>query len=535
MRSKRLIIGAFPRFELPPCAGTILASAGNVVLAALPLLFLVVLAALLGLALGPLLLFPSSAALLTALLLLLGSSRVPARVVPVLLTAAALLVGVARSSSMKSPELPRLDEDVLAELCLQESSLDGGEQMLGGRAVALFSATPHSGQPEVIWSGGLSVSLWARWSAAGDGVARSGDCWLFRVRLREPAGISEKHLFFARGRGLLITRSDAFPVRLQSLLHGRVRVLRAVVASGLKRLAPTDQLPLFMALVLGDRSLLDDNHREAFVRTGTAHLLAISGLHVGMVALWLFGAAHLVLDRVLVRVCRPLVAAGHGRRIAQVFALSGATSYVLMAGSPVSARRALLMLGSMVLAVWLGRPAAAGNGLLLAALAIVWLDPPTLFDTSLHLSVAAVASLLLLSRALRGFRCLVHCWWGGLLLLVASSAVAAVGTAPVCLWTFGRASIAGLWVNPLVVPLLGSMTLPPLLAGAIAAPVCPSLGAMLLTLASWPAGLGTWLVEAAAQPRWCPELIGSISGAEVVALYLTAALIAAFFVWRADR
>ena len=520
---------------ISPPRGIILASAGYVVLAALPPLSLVTSGALLGLALGPYLALQSSTSLLIALLLLIGVRQAPSLVAPMLLTVAALFVGVARASSMESSEPPRVDEDLLIEMCLEQSSLDGGAQMLDGHGVTLFAATPHNGLPLALWHGRLPVSLWAPWPAAGDGVARSGDCWLLRGRLREPARVSERHLFFARGRGMLVSRADGPFYFLESILVGRIRTLRAAVRVGLTRLSPADQQPLFMALVLGDRSLLDDNRREAFVRTGTAHLLAISGLHIGMVALWLFGAARLVFDRVLVRVYRPLVAAGHGRKIAQLFALLGATSYVLTAGCPVSARRALLMLVSIVIAVWLDRPASAGNALLLAALAIVWLDPSSLFDTSLHLSVAAVASLLLLARVSRRISCLVRRWWGGLLLLVASSAVAAVATAPVCLWSFGRASIAGLWVNPIVVPLLGSMTLPPLLAGAIISPVWPTVGALLLILASWPARLGTALVEAAAQPRWCPELIGSLSGTETLAVYVAGTVIAAILVFRTER
>jgi len=490
---------------------------------------------LLGLALGPHLALSSSTCLLIALVLLIGVKQAPALVAPLLLTVAALFVGVARASSIESPEPPRADKDLLIEMCLKQSSLDGGAQMLDGHAVTLFAATPHNGLPLALWHGRLPVSLWAPWPAAGRGVARSGDCWLFRGRLKEPIRATDRHLFFARGRGMRVSRPGGPVYLLESLLVDRIRALRVAVRDGLARLSPVDQQPLFMALVLGDRSLLDDSRRESFVRTGTAHLLAISGLHIGMVALWLFGAARLLLDRVLVRVYRPLVAAGHGRKLAQLFALLGAMSYVVTAGSPVSARRALLMLVSMVCAVWLDRPASAGNALILAALAIVWLDPSSLFDTSLHLSVAAVASLLLLSRASRRIPCLVGRWWGGLLLLVASSTVAAVATAPVCLWSFGRASIAGLWVNPLVVPLLGSMTLPPLLAGAILSPVCPSVATLLLTFASWPARLGTTLVEAAAQPRWCPEWIGSLSGIETVAVYLAGAVIAAIFVYRTER
>ena len=494
-----------------------------------PLLFLVAPAALLGLALGAgpnvqrwILLALSLGSLAAAVCL--GT-----RLAPFLLMLAALLVGTARAHPALQAELPRVDEALLAELCLNENSLSGGPQMLAATVLGVFANEPHNGQPSILWRGRLPVSMWASWTLDQEAIAHRGDCWLFRGRLRQSQRGGPSHLFFAQGRGQLLSRDSGLFRRFEALAVERLRCWRAAVRRGLDQHAPADQHSLFMALVLGDRSLLDDRMREAFVRTGTAHLLAISGLHVGMLGLWILAAARLVCDRVLVVCARPAAAAGYGATLALLPSLIGATGYVLISGCPVSARRALAMFVAMTLAVILKRPAAAGHALLLAALSIVWISPPSLMDTGLHLSVVAVAGLLLLARVTRKVGLLRHRWLGPPLLLTVASTVAAVATAPICLWSFGRASIAGLWVNPIVVPLLGSMTLPPLLLGAALSPTLPRIGSLLLQLAAVPARLGTALVEHAARPSWCPMLVSSLAGLEVLLIYAALAAVVALF------
>ena len=93
------------------------------------------------------------------------------------------------------------------------------------------------------------------------------------------------------------------------------------------------------------------------------------------------------------------------------------------------------------------------------------------------------------------------------------------------LWAFGRVAVAGLWVNPVVIPLLGSLCLPPLLAGSLLAGLHPPLGEPLLWLAAQPAALGSLLVNWSASPQRSPMLVASLGGAEVIAIYLLAAAI----------
>jgi competence protein ComEC len=360
---------------------------------------------------------------------------------------------------------------------------------------------------------------------------------LLKGQLRSPKhGRRQQAQLSVAKPGLQLRPAQRRLDRLEHRFSAAVSALRTRVRRGLDLAAPPAQHALFAALAMGDRTGLDDRDREAFVRTGTAHLLAISGLHVGLVALTLVALLRRPLGLLLIWVARPMAAAGWSSHLALAVSVSGAALYVLVAGSPVSARRALLMIVCAAAASLLERPRAGAHGLALAALGIAWLDPLSIFDTALHLSVVSVAGLLLLSGCMGPSRTGRLRWLQASLSLVAASAAAAAATAPICLWAFGRVPLAGLWVNPLVVPLLGSLTLPPLLAGAGLSAVSPRLGAPLLQVAAWPAALGSRVVRWAALPERSPELVAELAAADVCALYcVCAALATLLYVARRSR
>jgi len=306
------------------------------------------------------------------------------------------------------------------------------------------------------------------------------------------------------------------PGRAERALGGA----RDRVAATIDRGAPGRLNGLFKALALGDRRGVDDRSREAFARTGAAHLLAISGLHVGLVALGVGSGLRWGLRRAW---RGPGASAGHPDRLALVGGLVAASSYVAVAGAPVSGQRALVMLSLAAVAQAIGRRAAVGNALLAAVLGVAWLDPAAVREPGLLLSAASVAGLLVAGPATArlarrpGIR------------LVAGSAVASfaatVATGPLCLLFFGRVGLAGLWVNPLVVPLLGAATLPPLLAGAALGLVSPSLGAPLVALATVPAGLGLDAVLWLAEPARAPQLVGALSPVAAACCYVGGAAV----------
>jgi competence protein ComEC len=236
--------------------------------------------------------------------------------------------------------------------------------------------------------------------------------------------------------------------------------------------------PVVEALVLARREHLEPALRDAFALSGTAHLLAISGFHVGVVAGILLG---------LLRV------AGLGRRGAEGGAAGGCWIYVTAIGAPHAAVRAAVLLTLLVAARVRGRPVVPAGALGSALLGLLVFDPGWLASVGFQLSFAGTAGLVLLrapvARALdRGWTALTgrpspahgrHGFGADLLKGGAAGIVAGVAatlpTLPLLAWHFDRVSLIGIPATLAVAP-------------AVAAAM-PGIGAaLLLSFVSLPLG-----------------------------------------------
>jgi len=400
------------------------------------------------------------------------------------------------------------------------------------RAEVAYDLGPAAVNPTPRWRGSAPVVLVLPPLPASRVAPQRGERWLFRGRLRagrilvrdQPDFLrvdSVSHgarLRRARGRGLACLQ---FWDRMLSRVQ---RQVRHTINAG----APEPVRGLFLALVLADRSALSGQMTEAFARSGTAHLLAISGLHVVSVALVLVTTARRtipwMLSHFLPHGARPmsgLLRSGAWWPLVTLAAVCGAAVYVAVASAPVSGLRALLMMALLALGQMLERRASGWNALAGAAFAIAWVNPAVLYQVGFQLSVVSVAGLLALGhRRLRaGRRLWLIRWLDSVIDCAYASVVATLVTAPLCALVWGRVAIAGLWVNLLAVPLLGVFCLPPLLAGSLLGLLHPALATPLLQLASMPASLGLAWVDWAASPVRCPVLLGTPSLRMVIAVY----------------
>lgn len=220
----------------------------------------------------------------------------------------------------------------------------------------------------------------------------------------------------------------------------------------------------FMSAVLtGDSEALSADSRERFARAGVAHMLALSGTHVGVFA---FLASWLLF---------PLMLAGRSR-----MAVAGSVlllwGYALLTGAAPPVTRAVIMATAVAFGRMTGRNAVALNSLCAACLLILVWDPMTLFDAGFQLSFAAVASIVLfLPYMMAPGRIWRPVRWAWMLAAVSLAAVA--GTAPLAAWHFHSFPLMFLLANMVVAPLL------PLL-------MCGGLLAVLLYGAGWSNG---WL------------------------------------------
>ncbi len=350
---------------------------------------------------------------------------------------------------------------------------------------------------------------------------RAGERWQLRVRLKKPhgrvnpAGFDYERWLFAEGIGATgYVRSAPSNRRLRVAGVWLWQSLRGRAAAALKRL-PFDpgQLALLRALALGDRSAMSAEQWQLLQRTGTSHLLAISGLHIGLVA----GLVFVLVQRGWrwLGAARWLAAP----RAAALSALVAAFAYALLSGFQVPAQRAALMTALWMAALLTTGAAQPWRVLALALWAVLLLHPLAVLGAGFWLSFSAVAVLLFLSLGWHGRP---PRWRQALRLQLAL--VAAI-TPLVWLW-FGQAPLAAPLANLVAVPWVGLLLVPPLLLGVLLLPLAPALAQIPLQLAVWSLqGLWRFLETLAAaggnlmwqMPAVGPATLGLLALAVVIA------------------
>jgi competence protein ComEC len=218
------------------------------------------------------------------------------------------------------------------------------------------------------------------------------------------------------------------------------------------------------ALVIGDRGGISQDLRDRFARTGMAHLLVISGLHLSFVA-----AAVFALVRLLMMLTPGLASRGWANKGAAIAAGVAVCAYAAIAGHHVSTVRALVMVLAYMFAIVIDRSREALASLAFAAIVICVAIPGSTADLGFQLSFASVIAIImgmqrfaawLTWRRYRGRlprEGPAYGWTlaGGALAYVAVSFWAMLGTAPLTAFHFNQFAIVGLIANAVVVPIMG--------------------------------------------------------------------------------
>ncbi len=311
----------------------------------------------------------------------------------------------------------------------------------------------------------------------------------------------------------------AFPIRagLQDSARRGIFTFRRALARNLERNLPVPQSALAQALLLGLRGQLPPQVKDDFRATGTSHLLAISGLHVGVLLLLAMGLVSLTI----------------GRRQPLYFLVPLAVIwiYALTSGMPASVVRAGIMGSTVLAALALGRPRRVLPALSLAAAIMVGIDPKVLGQVSFQLSFAAVAGIALvlptqprLAELLsirtgpnhqRGgwLRIWLGRWPAGIATTLLVSAAATLATWPLVAYNFQQIPWMGIPVTMLALPalpfaLLGS------LASALAGLLHPAAGQLFGWMAWLPLTymlkLVSWMPHFTTSGGWVgvPLLVG---------------------------
>jgi competence protein ComEC len=335
------------------------------------------------------------------------------------------------------------------------------------------------GEPRAL-DGVLRLSLYRSDARIGAGQRLALRVKLRRPRaLRNPGGFDFERTALERG---LVATGYVLEWRVLSPQARGVDAWRERLSGWIAaRVADPAVAALLRALAVGDQGAVPDALWDRFRATGTTHLVAISGFHVGMV-----GAA---LGLCVAGVFRlvPRLALRWPRRQAVMLAGGlGAASYAVLAGPSLPVLRTVAMIAVAVFALLLRRHVPLGRALALAALVVLVPMPLAVLNAGFWLSFGGVFWLLV---ALGGRSTMA--WWSG---YARAQWVAFVALTPLAVAWFQSVSLSGPLVNAIAIPWVSFGIVPLLLAACGLSFVSPSLAGVVLDAAAWLAEGYLWML-----------------------------------------
>ena len=373
-----------------------------------------------------------------------------------------------------------------------------------------------------------------------------GQTWRLAVRLRGVHGLANPGLFdyerwafqqrfVATGSVRDDTRNAMLSVPAGVLPGQRLRIELADFID--QSLTGHDGAGVIKAVTLGERDGIDESQWSVFRRTGTSHLVAISGLHVGLVFGFVFS-----LTALASRLCPALLRFIPAQRLAAVTALPPTVFYAYLAGFSLPTQRAALMLAVFYAAYLLGRRVMGWHTVCVALGVVVWLDPFATLSQGFWLSFGAVGAIVFYLNRRRaanesiassgtstGFgRRATNVVRGWLAIQCAVSAV----VVPMAGLFFGQLALASPFFNLLAIPWFSITVVPAALFGVLAWLVdLPEAGAVMLSTAAHAADAMQNLLARGATPAFVAIDSNPVDVVRCLLLMLLA--IALFPRWRA--
>jgi competence protein ComEC len=425
---------------------------------------------------------------------------------PLLLIAFGFLWALFRADLLLSQELPL--------------TLEGQDLLLDGTVVSIPDIRDHSlrfafapkrllfkGQ---IWDAPKRVRL--SWYQNPPSKLKVGDRWQLVVRLKRPRGFMnpggfdyEGWLFRQGFRATGYVRLAAANHLIESHWYNHpIDQARQYLLEQINTvLSDSPQRGLVQALTLGKEDDIIPRQWQVLERTGTIHLVSVSGLHISLLA----GVVYF-LGRHLWSLRATNILALPAHQAAAIGALISALCYAALAGFSIPTQRALIMVGLVMLAVLVKRPIHISRTLALALLLVLAWDPLSVLASGFWLSFGAVAVLVM---GMAGFRpssyskatnfSAIYChlerlWrqWGK------AQWVVMIGLAPLLLYQFQRLSLVAPLTNLVAIPWVEFLVVPLLLLGTLFLTPLPLLGTTLISFADHLLAL-LWSFL-----TWCAEL-----------------------------
>ena len=350
----------------------------------------------------------------------------------------------------------------------------------------------------------LPKTLKLNWYGRSNKV-RAGEKWQLLVKLKRPHGAYNPYGFDYE-KWLFQQHISATGYVKKSIENNRLNVASANNMSAWREsfrnhlealLSDSSYLPIVKALVIGDKSDIKPAQWEVFRKTGTSHLIAISGLHIGLVGALVFGLVRWLL-------------LGIGRishwavPVAVISSVLIACFYAALAGFAIPTQRALIMLCVVMGGVYWQRHMTPFHAVSVALFFVLLIDPISTFSPGFWLSFAAV--IIILYGTSKGadaqsfIRQLVKVQW-----------FVSIGLLPFVVYFFQHVSVVSPIANIIVVPLVSFVVVPLLIIGLLAGVLSQSTEVYIFSLLDKVFDLFWWYLEALAELPFAQWLMPNTS------------------------
>lgn len=322
-------------------------------------------------------------------------------------------------------------------------------------------------------SPGIARLSWYKYKT----IPAPGEIWQLRAKLKRPYGFMNSGGFdyeaWMLRQDIKATGYVKFDKQNQKTGENNnyfIQKFRYKIARQLKQTIDKPLLGLVLALSLGDRSQLDVEQWQVLSQTGTSHLIAISGLHLSLIAGFIYFFASFIWSRfyfLTQRIPAPC--------FASIAAFVGAFIYALLSGFALPAQRALIMIAVFLIARFSVRQVLLSNVICIAAVLVLILDPFAIIAVDFYLSFMAVIFILYISR----FRISKH---HNLARWIRLQCLLSFALCPILIFWFKQIPLYSVLANLIAIPIIGFLVVPLTLISLILLFTLPTIAQSLYEL-----------------------------------------------------
>lgn len=371
-------------------------------------------------------------------------------------------------------------------------------------------------------------------SIYGNTDAGRGDYIGALANLREPRNFGNRGEFDYKGRlnlqGIFATGS----VKNERLIYtikkaepdfmGRIDGVRDSISAFIDN-SDIENKGALKALIIAEEGGIGKGLRETFKRTGTWHIISISGLHVGIVAVFSYTIFLFLLKRSEYLALRYNI-----KKLSTILSLAPVVFYGLLAGFPVPTQRAVIMVAAFVIAFAMNRGKDFYNTLAFAALIILLLYPYSIWDVSFQLTFAAMFSIVYIESRLKNLikqkkedgrpekNHIKKLFLKRVLPTLLVTIAAGIGISPIVAYHFNQISLMGLAANLIAIPLTG-VIVPLLFISVLLIPLWAWLASSVLFLADMLFRLLAYIISIFSALPYAAKWVPSPAIIEIILFY----------------